>query len=233
LNNGDFKDLVIRVLIELGYDVFESDKCDPGKGDRFILESHKAEKHRWHVKSWSLFQCSNQAKLLNSEDIKNFYNLVLSDSAEYGYVITTSSFTVDAKAFVKDKPIELIDGKEFLSLTLKASSSGNYCNQCLEIPTSVRASLKNLRARIGALNRVEHQASGKWTAPFNLDLILGDIIRKIKTCFKNASKLEKKHLETKLVIGINSIISSVARMTREIESFEKLIQEFSKKKKDA
>jgi len=91
--------------------------------------------------------------------------------------------------------------------------------------------LKNLRARIEAFNRLEHEISGKWIAPLNLDLMLGDIVRKIKTSFKTASKLEKKRLETKLPIKINNIISSIARMTRGIKSFEKMVQEFTKEEK--
>ena len=231
MNNEDFKDLVIQVLKEHEYDVFESDKRNQEKASSFILESHKTEKHRWHVKSWDLFECNKQDKPVDLDDLKNFYELVLSDNAERGYVITTSSFTEDAKKFVKDKSVELIDGRAFLSLMLKASSSGEQCNECLKIPTSIRMSLKNLRARIEVLNRFQHEISGKWIAPLSLDLMLGDIIRKIKARFRTASKLEKKRLERKLPVKINNIISSVARMTKEIKSFEKMVQEFSKEEK--
>jgi hypothetical protein len=113
---------------------------------------------------------------------------------------------------------------------LKASSSGEYCRECLRIPTSLRAHLKKLRAQIEALNRLEHEVSGKWTAPLNLDLMLGDIVRKIKTVFKAFSKSEKKRLEAKLTLKINNIISSVSRMTREINSFEKMVKEFTSEK---
>ena len=231
MNKEDFKDLVIQVLEEHGYDVFESDKVSPEKSNSFLLESHKAEKHRWHVKSWSLFECRKENKPVDLEEVKKFYDLVLSDNAESGYVITTSNFTEDSVKFVIGKPLELIDGKAFLSLLIKASSSGEHCTECMGISPSIRASLKNLRARIEALNRVEYEISGKWIAPLNLDLMLGDIVRKIKASFKTPSKLEKKRLETKLPIKINNIISSIARMTRGIKSFEKMVQEFTKEEK--
>lgn len=231
MNKEDFKDLVIQVLEEHGYDVFESDKVSPEKSNSFLLESHKAEKHRWHVKSWSLFECRKENKPVDLEEVKKFYDLVLSDNAESGYVITTSNFTEDSVKFVIGKPLELIDGKAFLSLLIKASSSGEHCTECMGISPSIRASLKNLRARIEAFNRLEHEISGKWIAPLNLDLMLGDIVRKIKISFKTASKLGKKRLETKLPIKINNIISSIARMTRGIKSFEKMVQEFTKEEK--
>ncbi|MCI0453530.1 MAG: restriction endonuclease [Candidatus Dadabacteria bacterium] len=230
MNIGDYKELVIHVLKEHDYEVFESDKSDPNKVDSFMLESHSAEKHRWHVKSWSLFECRKQDSPVNSGDMKKFHELVISDDAERGYVITTSSFTEDSKKFIKDKPIELIDGKAFLNLLLKASSSGEYCRECRRIPTSIRALLKKLRAKIEALNRLEHEVSGKWTAPLNLDLMFREIVRKTKAVFKAVSKLEKKRLETKLAIKINNIISSVVRMTNEIYSFEKMVKEFTGEK---
>ncbi len=231
MNNEDFKDLLIQMLKEHGCDVFESDKVNPNKVDIFILESHKAEKHRWHVKSWSLFQCNKQTKPVDLEDIKNFYDLILSDNAERGHFITTSSFTEGAVKFVKDKQVELIDGKAFIRLMLEASSSSEYCAECLRIPTIIKGSLKKLRARIEAVNRLENKISGKWIAPLNLDLMLREIVRKIKASFKKTSKLEKKRLEITLTTKINNIISSIARMTREIKSFEKIVEEFSKEGK--
>jgi hypothetical protein len=230
MNIEDYKNLIINVLKEHGQDVFESDKNVPNKIDSFMLESHRVEKHRWHVKSWSLFECRKQDYPVNLGDMKNFHELVISDNAERGYVITTSSFTGDAKGFVKDKPIELIDGKAFLNLLSKASSSGEHCRECLSMPANIRSLLKNLRERIQALNRLEHEVSGKWTSPLNLDLMLREILRKIKAGFKTASKSEKKRLETKLTLRINSIISSIARMTKEIKSFEKIVQEFTEEK---
>jgi hypothetical protein len=228
MNTEDFKDLVMHVLKEHGYDVFESDKEGPEKDDSFILESHEAEKHRWHVKSWSLFKCTNRDKSVDLEDVKNFYELLLSDNAERGYLITTSRLTEDAVKFVRDRPIELIDGKEFLNLIRKASTSRLYCIECLRIPTGIRASLKKLRGSIKALNRLQHQSSGRWTAPLHLDLMLGEMTRKIKAVFNTASKSERKRLEIKLLAKIKNIASNIARMRREFKSFEKIVREFSK-----
>src|SRR5574341_2293315 len=161
MNKEDFKDLVIQVLEEQGYYVFESDKVNPEESNSFLLESHKAEKHRWRVKSWSLFECRKENKPVDLEEVKKFYTLVLSDNAESGYVITTSNFTEDSVKFVIGKPLELIDGKAFLSLLIKASSSGEHCTECMGISPGIRASLKNLRARIETFNRLEQEISGK------------------------------------------------------------------------
>src|SRR5512136_1896625 len=92
MNIDDFRELVMHVLKENGYDVFESDK-ENMEDNCFILESHKAEKRRWHVESWSLFKCVNRKKSLDLEDAERFSELVLSDNAERGYVITTSDLT--------------------------------------------------------------------------------------------------------------------------------------------
>jgi hypothetical protein len=227
MNTEDFKDLVIRVLKEHGYDVFESDKENLEK-DRFILEFHNAEKRRWHVKSWNLFECINREKSIELKDVNGFFELLISDNAKRGYIIATSRFTEDAEKFVKDKPIELIDGKGFLNLIRKASNSQAYCMECGRIPANMRTSLKNLRMSIESLNRLEKESSGRWTAPFHLDLVLGEMVRKIKSIFKITSKSERKRLETKLYAKIKNINSDVDKMTRDFRSFENLVRKFSK-----
>jgi restriction endonuclease len=231
MNTEGFKDLVVQILKEHGYDVFESDKEDAEEDNSFILESHKAEKRRWHVESWSLFKCINSEKPVDLEDVERFYELVLSDHAERGYVITTGSFTEDAVRFLKDKPIEIIDGKEFLKLIRKASTPQAYCTECLKIPPSIRASLKKLRARVKVLNRLEKESSGKWTAPLHLDLMFGEMVRKIQSLFKTISRLEKKRLETKLHAHIKNLTFSIAKIERDFKSFEKIVREFSKGEK--
>ena len=230
MNIEDFRELVMHVLKENGYDVFESDK-ENMEDDCFILESHKAEKRRWHVESWSLFKCINSEKSLNLEDVKRFYKLILSDNAERGYVITTSGFAEDAQKFVKGKPIELINGKEFLNLVIKGSTSRAYCTECLKIPTNIKTSLKKLRTCIESLNRLEKESSGKWTAPLHLDLMFGDMARKIHSLFKTISKIEKKRLEVKLRTSTKNLASSIAKIEGDFKSFEKIIQEFSKREK--
>ncbi|MGE5443770.1 MAG: restriction endonuclease [Ignavibacteriales bacterium] len=230
MNIEDFKELVVHVLKEHGYNVFESDKENAEEDDSFILESHKAEKRRWHVESWNLFKCVNSEKSLDLEGVKRFYQLLISDNAEHGYVITTGDFAEDALKFAKDKPIELINGKQFLNLVRKASTPQAYCTECLKIPAGVRASLKKLRARIEALNRIEKEVSGKWTAPLHLDLMFGDTARKIQSLFNTVSERGKKRLETKLHTNIQNLASSIAKVERGFKSFEKTVQEFSDEK---
>jgi Restriction endonuclease len=230
MNIEDFKELVVQVLKEHGHDVFESDKMNM-ENDCFMLESHKSEKRRWHVESWSLFNCINSEESLGLEDVDRFYQLLISDNAEHGYIVTTSGFTEDAVKFVRDKPIEIIDGKEFLNLVRKASTSQAYCTECLRIPMNIRTSLKKLRTSIESLNRLEKESSGKWTAPLHLDLMFGEMVRRIKSVFKTASKLERKHLETKLRTNIKNVDSSVSRIERDFRSFDKIVREFSKRGK--
>lgn len=230
MNIEDFKELVVHVLKEHGYDVFESDRKNEGD-EGFILESHKSEKHRWHVESWILFKCINSEKSLDLQYVKRFYELLLSDDAERGYIITTGGFIEEAIEFVKDKPIEIIDGSEFLSLVRKASTSQAYCTQCLKISSGVRASLKKLRARIESLNRIEKESSGKWTAPLHLDLMLGDTARKIQSLFNTVLERDKKRLEMKLHTNIKNLASGIAKVERGIKSFEEIVQEFSKGEK--
>jgi restriction endonuclease len=232
MNIEDFKELVVRALKENGFNVFESDKENAEKDGSFILESHKAEKRRWHVESWNLFKCINSEKSLDLEDVERFSELVLSDNAERGYVITTGGFTEDAIEFAKSKLLELVDGKEFLKLVRKMSTSQPYCAECLTIPTSIRNSLKILRMTVESLNRLEKDSSGKWTAPLHLDLMFGEAVRKIKATFKTVSKIEGKLLETKLRIRIKNIASSITKIQRDFRSFDKTIGEFSKKEEE-
>ena len=84
---------------------------------------------------------------------------------------------------------------------------------------------------IESLNRIEKESSGKWTAPLHLDLMFGDMARKIQPLFKTVSKLEKKRLETELHTHIRNLASSISKIERDFKSFEKIIWEFSKGKK--
>jgi len=231
MNIEDFKELVVHVLKEHGYNVFESDRENGEEDNGFILESHKAEKRRWHVESWNLFKCINSEKSLDLEGVERFYRLLISDNAEHGYVITTGGFAEDALKFAKDKPIELINGMEFLNLMRKASTSQAHCTECLKIPKRIRTSLKKLRMGIESLNRIEKEASGKWTAPLHLDLMFGDTARKIQSLFSTVSEQEKKRLEMKLHTNIKNLASSIAKIERGIKSFERMVREFSKGEK--
>ncbi len=48
--------------------------------------------------------------------VRDLYGSMMNESAAKGILVTTSTFGPDARAFAKDKPIELIDGRGLLFL---------------------------------------------------------------------------------------------------------------------
>ena len=64
-------------------------------------------------------QCKNWDASVGEPTVRDFYGSLLSAKAPEGYIFATTSFTQQAKDFVQDKPIKLIDLEELIKLTNK------------------------------------------------------------------------------------------------------------------
>lgn len=69
-----------------------------------------------------VIQCKNWEASIGEPIVRDFYGSMLSVKAPEGYVITTSSFTQQAKDFIQGKPIKLIDMEELLKLAEKSTT---------------------------------------------------------------------------------------------------------------
>ena len=107
-----FEKITATIFENLGYKV----KIIGGAGDRGI--DVIAVKNTKRV----FIQCKRKDKVPPS-DIREFYGSIVNrlKEGEKGSFVTTGQFTEEGEGFVKDKPIELIDGIKLEKLANKVS----------------------------------------------------------------------------------------------------------------
>ncbi|MHA2061369.1 MAG: restriction endonuclease [Candidatus Sifarchaeia archaeon] len=109
----EFENYVGSLFDKLGYSVEVTGGLKDGGIDLIIKKDNKT----------SLVQCKNyRVSKVNVSKVRDFYGAMnASLNYETGYFITTGIFTLDAKQFAEDKPIELIDGARLMDYVNKAS----------------------------------------------------------------------------------------------------------------
>jgi restriction system protein len=103
-----FEHLVGEVYRRQGFRVEESGGRAPDGGIDLLLYRN-SRKTVVQCKRWK----TNRVGVVL---IREFYGVLVSESAEQGIFVTTGSFTPDAFEFARGKPIELIDGERLASL---------------------------------------------------------------------------------------------------------------------
>jgi len=107
LSYGEFEQYVAFLFNKLGYQAEAVGKSRDGGVD--VVAKKDGVKHYIQCKKY------NSGNKVNLHDVRDFYGSLVDFLADSkGYFITTSSFTLEAEQFAKDKPIELIDGYKLL-----------------------------------------------------------------------------------------------------------------------
>jgi restriction system protein len=102
----EFEKFVGSLFEKLGYSVEVIGGLNDGGIDLIIRKDNKT----------SLVQCKNfRVSKVNLSMVRDFYGAMNANlNYQVGYFITTGIFTLDAKHFAEDKPIELIDGARLM-----------------------------------------------------------------------------------------------------------------------
>jgi len=113
LSGSEFEELISSLFKRDGYRIT---RCG-GSGDDGIdvilhLESAK-----------DVVQCKRWRNDIGAAVIREFYGSLMHAGARQGFVITTASFSVNARSFAAGKPIFLIDGKYLLAWANGSRSS--------------------------------------------------------------------------------------------------------------
>lgn len=108
-----FEELMLKVFQALGFD----GKLTPPSGDDgidIILTDLKGIK--------VIAQCKRFAEQqnINPKDVREFLGSIVHAEAKYGFFITTTTFSDQAKSFCEEKNIILIDGPKLIKLFLLA-----------------------------------------------------------------------------------------------------------------
>ncbi len=84
-------------------------------GVDIVVESSRGEK--WVV------QCKRWRGAVGESVIREFFGTMHHEKADKGILITTGTFTAQAREWAKGKPLNLVDGNEFLTTWKKEKSS--------------------------------------------------------------------------------------------------------------
>jgi len=108
LSQRDFERLLVRSFRAQGYDVEERPRADPRVGLRFILR-----KSNQRILVRSLHRTGAQVGI---EAVRGLHEVMSSEAASGGLIVTSEEVSSDARAWVAEKPIGLIEGRALLEL---------------------------------------------------------------------------------------------------------------------
>ena len=104
INWQQFEQLVGEAFRRQGFIVTETGSNGPDGGIDLIL--HKgSEKHLVQCKQW-------RATKVGVAVVREFFGLIAAEGATGGFVVTSGSFTADAKSFASGRNIRLVEGPE-------------------------------------------------------------------------------------------------------------------------
>lgn len=104
INWQQFEQLVGEAFRRQGFTVTETGGNGPDGGVDLIL--HKgSEKHLVQCKQW-------RATKVGVAVVREFFGLIAAEGATGGFVVTSGSFTADAKSFASGRNIRLVEGPE-------------------------------------------------------------------------------------------------------------------------
>lgn len=102
----EFEEFIGSLFVKLGYSVEVTGGLNDGGVDLIVRKDG----------STSLVQCKNyRVSKVSLSMVRDFYGAMNANlNFEAGYFITTGMFTLEAKHFADDKPIELVDGAKLM-----------------------------------------------------------------------------------------------------------------------
>ncbi len=112
----EFEEFVGSLFTKMGYSVEVTGGLDDGGVDLMVKKDGKT----------SLVQCKNyRVSKVSLSMVRDFYGAMNANlNFEVGYFITTGMFTLEARHFAEDKPIELIDGAKLMDY-VRLTSKGD------------------------------------------------------------------------------------------------------------
>lgn len=114
LSPEDFEWLVADLFRSYGHQV----EVSGGNGDHGVdVVVQTAQGEKWIV------QCKRYNGSVGEPVVRDLYGTMLHEEAQQAYLITTSSFTRQAQAWVLGKPIVLYDGENLIKLIRRTQSA--------------------------------------------------------------------------------------------------------------
>ncbi len=111
----EFELLVGEAFRLQGYSVTELGGAGPDGGVDLVLRKGN-EKFLVQCKQWKAFK-------VGPDIVRELYGVMAAQGAAGGFVITSGTFTADAKAFADGRNVSLVDGQKLFGLLQQAKSS--------------------------------------------------------------------------------------------------------------
>ncbi|MDB2105972.1 restriction endonuclease [Clostridium paraputrificum] len=110
IDGYEFEEVVSLLLKKIGFEVEQTSLSGDGGIDIIAYDNRPIFKGKY------IIQCKNWTTSVGQPQIRDLYGVVVSEQANKGILITTSSFTKQAISFAENKNLELIDYKGISSL---------------------------------------------------------------------------------------------------------------------
>lgn len=111
LDPRQFEVLVGDLMLAMGYDHVRLTKASHDGGVDI-----EAINPRPIIGGKVVVQCKRKTSTVAAQTVRELYGVVMSNNAMKGILITTSSFSADARKFAQGKPMDLIMGKQLANL---------------------------------------------------------------------------------------------------------------------
>ncbi len=123
MNGYEFEEFITQLLSKLGFQAQQTSLSGDGGVD---IEAYCDKPF---LKGYYLIQCKNWTNPVGQPQVRDLFGVVMSKRANKGILVTTSSFTDQAKEFANGLNIELIDGKMLSEIAVSYSSEGKTKSQ--------------------------------------------------------------------------------------------------------
>ena len=216
---------IVLALGTEGREVFPSDsKFEGGAGRCFVLEEQRYRKGVWSVDEWRLILCVTGAEPAGAGEIEGLGELVRTEQAAGGVVISPAGFTAEATASGRRLGIELIDFPKLRALLQRAATDSDYCPSCTEVPDAVRERCRELALEMAALAEVGSRWSGRWTPPLHVHTFTGEVMRRLRRALEaSATPAEKEALAAAAAEALGRTAERVRALRGELEGLDRLL----------
>jgi len=159
----------------------------------------------------SVVQCKDWDEAVGEPVVRDLYGTMLSEGANTGILITTSRFTPSAYRFADGKPLELIDGEQFVALCVEHDLTPNRNNPNDTEHVFLSPQSNNVRiTSIDSSDRNEAREFQEYVFQYG-QLVLNDGLSFVSAHGSfNFSACRVIQVESTLSVGIEPVASTIS-----------------------
>lgn len=110
LDPFEFENLISNLFTKMGFDTRQTRSSRDGGVDAIVFDTRPL------VGGKIVIQAKRYKKTVGVAAVRELYGTIINEGAKKGILVSTSGYGKDSFEFIKDKPIDLVDGNHLLSL---------------------------------------------------------------------------------------------------------------------